>query len=218
MGTITKTILKDREQWLENRTKGIGGSDIASVIGLNPWRSNIELWEIKTGRRVQEDISEKPVVKYGTLAEEYLRELFKLDFPEYHFFYEENNSWHNTDYPWAQASLDGWLTDKEGRFGVWECKTTEIVNAMQRDKWKDSIPDSYFCQVLMYMAVTNAEFAILKAQLKTRIDNNVSLQTKHYFIERSEVEADIEYLMGKGAEFWECVVNDTRPAMILPNI
>lgn len=148
MGTITKTILKDREQWLENRTKGIGGSDIASVIGLNPWRSNIELWEIKTGRRAQEDISEKPVVKYGTLAEEHLRELFKLDFPEYHFFYEENNSWHNTDYPWAQASLDGWLTDKEGRFGVWECKTTEIVRQSDWDKWTKRIPSTYYCQVL----------------------------------------------------------------------
>ena len=66
-----------REKWLEERKKGIGGSDAAAILGLNPYKDNIKLWEEKTGRRQAEDISEKEYVKYGTNAEDLLRELFK---------------------------------------------------------------------------------------------------------------------------------------------
>ena len=52
-----------REQWLQERKKGIGGSDAAAVLGLNPYMTNVDLWKIKTGRKEQEDISEKPFVK-----------------------------------------------------------------------------------------------------------------------------------------------------------
>ncbi len=80
-------ILKDRNEWLANRSR-IGGSDASCIVGMNPYRSNVELWQIKTGQMIPEDISEKPYVKYGTEAEQHLRELFKLDFPEYQVFYE----------------------------------------------------------------------------------------------------------------------------------
>ena len=101
----------------------------------------------------QEDISDKHYVQYGTKAERYLRELFKLDYPQYTVEYVKNNSFYNPKYPFARASLDGWLTDGSGRKGVLEIKTTEILSAGQRAKWKDRIPDNYFCQVLFYMAV-----------------------------------------------------------------
>ena len=126
--------LKDREEWLKNRDR-IGGSDASAIIGMNPYRTNIELWQIKTGQLVPEDISEQPYVKYGTNAEQHLRELFKLDFPEYQVFYEENNMWLNDKFPFAHASLDGWLIDQDGRKGIWECKTTNILQSMQKEKW-----------------------------------------------------------------------------------
>ena len=69
-----------RQEWLQERKKGIGGSDAAAIIGLNPYMTNVDLWEIKTGRKEQEDISNKPCVKYGTEAEGPLRELFKLQY------------------------------------------------------------------------------------------------------------------------------------------
>lgn len=216
---IHKTILTSREDWLEHRFKGIGGSEIASVIGKNPYCSNVELWERKTGRKQAEDISDKPYVKYGTNAEPLLRELFKLDYPEYEVFYEENNSFTNDKYPWALASLDGWLIEKEtGKKGIWECKTTNILQSMQKEKWKGRIPDNYYCQVLMYMAVLEADFAILKAQLKTEFEGDVYLQTKHYRIERENVENDIAYIMDQGKKFWEYVKADKRPALLLPEI
>ena len=216
---IHKTILNSREEWLEHRLNGIGGSEISAIIGCNPYMTNVDLWKYKTGQLEHEDISDKSYVKYGTNAEPLLRELFKLDYPEYDVFYEENNSFKNDKYPFALASLDGWLIEREtGRRGVWECKTTNILQSMQKEKWNGRIPDNYYCQVLMYMAVIEADFAVLKAQLKTEFNGEVYCQTKHYKLERSDVEQDIEYIMQKGAEFWEYVKTRKQPPLLLPEI
>lgn len=215
---VEKHILQTKEEWMWNRQKGIGGSEISAVIGRNPYMDNVTLWEIKTGRRKASDLSEKPYVQYGTQAEKHLRALFALDFPEYKVMYEENNSFTNDLYPFAQASLDGWLEDENGRTGVLEIKTTEILQLFQRGKWENRIPTNYYCQVCFYMAVLDADFAIVKAQLKTNYDGEVKLETRHYYIKRSEVQEDIDYLMQKGKEFWEYVKSDTRPSLILPEI
>ncbi len=215
---MRKHIFESRNEWLGNRNKGIGGSEISAVVGRNPYMDNVTLWEVKTGRRRADDISDKPYVRYGTQAEEHLRALFALDFPQYKVMYEENNSFFNDPYPFAQASLDGWLEDENGRLGVLEIKTTEIIRTGQREKWKDRIPDNYYCQVCFYMAVMEADFAVLKAQLKTDFGGDMLQETRHYHIERSEVQEDIDYLMQKGAEFWEYVKSDTRPPLILPEI
>ena len=214
---VTMKTLASHEEWLASRKK-IGGSDAACILGLNPYKSNIELFDIKTGRAEQEDISDKPYVKYGTEAEEHLRELFKLDFPQYKVDYVENNIWTNDKYPFAHASLDGWLTDGNGRKGIWECKTTEIINPSQKAKWDNAIPDNYYIQVLHYLLVTEFDFAILKAQLKYRHNDEIWLITKHYHIERSEVEEDIQYLAEKEKEFWGYIERNERPPLILPDI
>jgi putative phage-type endonuclease len=215
---IEMTILKDREEWLKNRMKGIGGSEISAVVGCNPYMDNITLWKIKTGQIEPEDISDKPFVKYGHDAEHHLRELFKLDFPEYSVNYIENNSFYNDKYPFARASLDGWLEDENGRKGILEIKTTEILQSMQKEKWNKQIPQNYYCQVLFYMAVLEADFAVLKAQLKTVFDGVPYLQTKHYPIERKDVEADIQYLMQEGEKFWQYVQSGKMPPLKLPEI
>lgn len=214
---VTMKTLASHEEWLASRKK-IGGSDAACILGLNPYKSNIELFDIKTGKTEQEDISEKPYVKYGTEAEKHLRELFKLDFPQYKVDYVENNMWENDKYPFAHASLDGYITDQNGRKGVWECKTTEIINPSQKAKWDNAIPDNYYIQVLHYLLVTEFDFAILKAQLKYRHNDEMWLVTKHYHIERSEVEEDIQYLAEKEKEFWGYIEQNERPPLILPDI
>lgn len=214
---VKKIILNSREEWLQNR-KRIGGSDASAILGRNPYKTNIELWQEKTGRTLPEDISDKPYVKYGIAAEEHLRALFALDHPEYTVCYEENNIWINDRMPWAHASLDGWLIDKEGRNGIWECKTTNILQSMQKEKWKQQIPDNYYVQVLHYLMVTEFDFAVLKAQLKYDFGGEIYLQTRHYPIERSEVQEDIDYLVQKEAEFWEYVKSDKVPPLELPEI
>ena len=215
---VKKKVFGSREEWLQARNNRIGGSDAAAIIGLNPYMSNVDLWEIKTGRRQQEDISQKPYVKYGTKAEKYLRELFKLDHPEYLVLYQENNMFFNDAYPWAHASLDGWLGSENGFRGIWECKTTNILNGQQKEKWDNRIPDNYYCQLLHYFMVTEYKFAVLKAQLKYDYGDDVMCVTKEYRIERTEVEQDIRYLAEKEKEFWECVKTDQKPTLILPKI
>ena len=204
------------EEWLEARKNYIGGSDASAVIGMNPYKTNVDLWREKTGLVTPEDISDKPYVKYGHDAEPLLRELFKLDFPEYEVFYEENNMFTNEKYPWGHFSADGWLKDQNGRRGVLEIKTTEILQSMQKEKWNHRIPDNYYAQILHGLLIMEADFAILKAQLKTVFDGVPYLQTRHYLIERSEVEADIEFLQSSEKDFWHDVQNNIRPALILP--
>lgn len=215
---IEMKILSSHDEWLNARKNYIGGSDAAAVLGLNPYKSNLELWQEKIGIVTPEDISEKPYVKYGHAAESYLRNLFALDFPEYEVGYAENNLWLNDAFPFAHASLDGWLTDQDGRKGVLEIKTTNILQSMQKEKWDHRIPDNYFCQCCHYMAVTGFDFVILKAQLKTVFDGNPYLQTKHYMINRDEVQEDIDYLMRKESEFWEFVKTGRKPPLLLPEI
>lgn len=215
---VTMNVLANHDEWLKHRTK-IGGSDASAILGKNPYKTNVELWKDKAFHLMPEDISDKPYVKYGTEAEKYLRELFKLDYPQYEMFYEENNMWTNDAYPFAHASLDGWLKDEAGRMGVWECKTTNILQSRQKEKWDHRLPENYYIQILHYLMVTEFEFVELKAQLKSVFsDGTVYLQTRHYHIERSDVEADIEYLAEEERKFWTCVENMKAPPLVLPEI
>lgn len=216
--SVKKLVLTSREVWLQARKNHIGGSDASACVGVNPYKSNVELWEEKTGLRQQEDISMKDYVIYGTKAEEYLRELFSLDFPQYQVFYEDNNMFLNSDYPWMHASLDGELVDQFGRNGILEIKTSYLLQSMQKEKWQDRIPDNYFCQVLHYLAVTGYDFAVLKAQLKSEWGGELRIITKHYFIERKDVEEDINYLVEAEKRFWNYVESGRRPDLILPLI
>ncbi len=210
---------RDREEWLLARGKRIGGSDAAAVVGMNPWITNVKLWRIKTGKLIPDEIKDNPLVEYGQKAEGLLRDLFQLDHPDMILVYEPNNLWTNSRYPWAHASLDGWLYDSKHNLGILEIKTATISGAAQAAKWKDRVPDNYYCQILHYMAVTGAEFAILKAQLKYHQDDGgLTIRTLHYRFEWTDVQRDIEYLMQAEERFWEHVQTDTEPALILPAI
>ena len=213
-----KYILPDRIAWLDARKNHIGGSDAAACVGMNPYKDNVRLWEEKMGMVLPEDISDKEYVRYGTEAEKYLRGLFALDFPEYQVLYDENNMFLNPDFPWMHASLDGELVDQRGRHGILEIKTTNILRSMQREKWNDRIPDNYYCQILHYLAVTECDFAVLKARLKSEWNGELIIREKHYFIERSEVEEDIKMLVEAERRFWECIKSGCRPDLILPVI
>lgn len=216
----------NREQWLKERKKGIGASDAAAILGLSPYKTNVQLWEEKTGRIQPEDIGYKDCVQYGKEAEKYLRELFILDFPQYLVTYDEFKMIHNADYPFIFATLDGELAETDNsepmrlimRYGVLEIKTADIENGIQYRKWQNnSMPDQYYIQNLHQLLATGYEFVILDAQLKFNYGEPRKL-TIYRTIERTEVEGDLEYLLEKEIEFWDCVTNDREPALKLPEI
>lgn len=207
-----------REEWLQARGETIGGSDASAIVGMNPYKNNEELWLEKTGKTTPADISDKPFVKYGTEAEPLLRELFKLDYPEMQVFYEENNLFLNDKYPWGHYSADGWLIDNQGRKGILEIKTTEILQSLQKEKWNQRIPDNYYIQCLHGLLIMEADFVILKAQLKTVFNGVPYIQVKHYPIERADVEADLRYLAEEEQRFYNCIQTGRRPSLILPEI
>lgn len=208
---ITMKKLKSHEEWLEMRKNSIGGSDASSILGLNPWKSNVKLWLEKKGIEEAEDISNKAIVKFGIDAEKSIRELFALDHKEFKVQYLENNLWVNDKYTFAHASLDGWLSykdDEDNIKGILEIKTTN-------KEWADDIPDYYYAQLLHYLMVTEFDFAILKARMK-KLDEDIIV--KHYMIRRKDVENDIKLLAEKEKAFYESLKGDKVPNLILPDI
>ena len=216
---INRQTLPSREAWLKARANTIGGSDAAAVLGVSPWMSNVVLWEIKTGQKSQKDVSAITLVKYGIEAEKYLRELFKLDHEEMVVHYYENNLFTNDDYPWAHYSADGWMMDRNtNEFGLLEIKTAEMIGQSSWLKWENGIPTSYLCQICHGLAVTDAAFVIVKAQLKYWKEDRLFITTREYRYEREQLEDDIKYLMTAEEQFWEGVQSHKRPPLILPQI
>lgn len=207
---------RNHESWLKNRKKYIGGSDVACILGLNPWKTNVQLYREKKGIVKPDDLSDNPLVLYGSQAERHIRALFELDHPNLTVEYVPNNSWHNAEFPFAAASLDGWSTDENGRKGILEIKTATITSKQQALKWKDAIPDNYYCQVLFYLGVTGWDYVDLRANLKYDFpDSELYISTRDYHIERSEVEEDIEMVMEKAAVFAEALRKNKEPSLLL---
>ena len=210
-----------RKKWLEQRKMGITGTGASAIVGKNPYKTNIEYWEEKTGRRVEPDISDKDFVQYGQNAESHLIALFALDFPQYEVVHKDFDLRTHPKYPFLIGSIDGELTEKEtGRKGILEIKTTNILQSRQYEKWNDMIPENYLYQTLHYLLVTGYVFVVLKAQLKRVYDgNDVRLDTRHYYFERSDVEPILAELLEKELHFWnEYVLKDVRPPLILPEL
>ena len=211
--------IDNREDWLKARqNQGIGGSEAGAVLGMNKYQTNVDLWELKTGRRQAEDLSNKPAVMYGKNAEEHLRELFKLDYPEYQVDYHEFDMYVNDKHPFIFATLDGELTAPDGSRGILEIKTTTIQNSNQWDEWDNKIPDSYYVQVLHQMAATGWDFAILKAYIRYHSDDEIRATVRHYRVDRKDVQEEIDFLIQQEAIFWQMVKDDKRPPLILPTI
>ena len=229
----------NRSEWLEERQKGIGGSEAAAIVGMNPYMSNVELWEYKTGKRVRVP-KESEYMWYGREAEKPLIELFRLDYPKYKTIIPEAYTLQrNVEYPYILGTVDAELSSEQsceergvgekmsplpqatGRKGFLEVKTSNILASRQKELWDERVPDNYYIQILHYFLVNKEyEYCYVKAQLKSVWNGNeVRLTTKHYCFERKEVEEDLKYLKEKEIEFWEWnVKKEKRPNLVLPPI
>ena len=213
---------KTREEWLKCRRQGIGGSDAGCIVGANPWKSARQLWKEKTGADKPDDISDKPAVKFGKEAEQHLRALFLLTYPQYICEYHEFRMYANDRLPFIFATLDGELTDQDGRRGILEIKTTTIQNARQWDEWDDdNIPQHYFFQVVhQFLSCEWAEFAELFAHIRYYHGEEIRATLRKYHMERTDknVVEVMQYLEEREIQFYKQWQTGTEPPYILPEI
>lgn len=183
----------DHTQWLEERRKGIGGSDIAAILGLSPWKTPFRVYQEK--RREVEDWQGNESTDWGKRMEPAIRQWYSdttgrdVRLPDKIMYHEK--------YPFMLASLDG-LTDDR--------RIVEIKTARSGKGWGDpltnQIPDYYAVQCHHYMIVTGFEV--------TDIPVSIGGSSPALY----EVPADkeiAEMIIEASAKFWERVVSGNPP-------
>ncbi len=142
----------DTPEWHALRGEGIGGSEIGTIMGLNPYESPYTLWHKKSGL-IPSDITPNWSIRFGKAFESPILELFKEQHPELEVF--TTGTWANTAEPWMHANPDAIYRDADGNYGIIEIKTA-------RAPW-DDIPPAYVAQVQWYMHVFGFKRAYIAA-------------------------------------------------------
>lgn len=148
-----------REDWLQARTTGIGGSDVAAILGLSKWKTPLQVYQEKRGEIAPQ--ADNDAMRWGRYLEPVVRQAYAdqtgnevrvLDQLVRHPLYEH-----------MIANLDGFVIPESSPRRVFEAKT-----ARTGDGWgepgSDQIPQPYLLQVQHYMAVTGfvvADVAVL---------------------------------------------------------
>ena len=190
---------EDAEGWLEQRTKGVGGSDVAAIMGLSPWRTPLQVWLEKTGRELPQDISDKPYVAFGNIMEPVIGKWYAEQFPTF-TVRRVNAICKSISRPWAQASLDYEVYDGR-RWGVLEIKTARTAQ-----DWQEGVPAYYLTQVTHYLSVTGRAFAYVAVFFRD------TCEFKAFYIERDE--EDIAAVDQAVDTFW----HDYVEAGIMPQL
>ena len=156
MRILVKTAGMDREEWLRWRTKGIGGSDVSVIAGINPFRSIFQLWLEKTGQAEPEE-TENDHTHFGNVLEPVVkREFSKRTGLKVR---AKRALLQSGEYPFMLADLDGVIYEN-GKMNLFEAKT---ASAYKQEIWERGVPEEYMLQVQHYMAVTGAEKTYLAA-------------------------------------------------------
>jgi putative phage-type endonuclease len=110
-----------RTTWLSVRRTGIGGSDVSTLVGLNKWSSEYELWLDKTGQLPLVD-DQSEAAEMGTLLEPVVRDRFARSWG---LEVRQVGTLQSQQWPWMLANPDGLCSDGSG----YEGKTCSIFNA-----------------------------------------------------------------------------------------
>lgn len=154
---MSNTIIrpKDRTEWLKHRESGIGSSEVATIVGLNPWETPYQLWRRKVGLDAPKQ--ENFAMKAGHYLEDAVAQ-FWHDETGQDIIKSSAGDWLivNDERPYMRVSPDRtyWLADmphNNANKGILECKTTQMsVDA-------DDIPKHWFCQVQYQLGVAELE-------------------------------------------------------------
>ncbi|MGB1922534.1 MAG: YqaJ viral recombinase family protein [Alcanivorax sp.] len=199
---LVSTKGMNREQWLKVRKQGIGASDAAAAVGLNPYQSPLELWMIKTCRdgllpAPDPDDIHTPLY-WGNLLEPKVAEAYAKATGNKVRRVNAVLQHPDDDKPWMLANLDYAIVGNDN-VQILECKTTGQYGAKL---WADGVPEYIQCQVQHQLAVTGkqaADVAVLICGQELQIHR----------IKRDE--ALIAHLYELEREFWQLVEADTPP-------
>lgn len=195
---LVETEGLSREKWLRYRKCGIGGSDVAAILGISKWNSAISLWLDKTNQ-TNEPVEENEAMQWGTIMEPIIRNHFAEVTGK--TVVEVKAMLQHPEHPFMLADVDGLTTDDEGNPAILEIKT---ASEYKRAEWENDIPSYYETQVQHYLCVTGVQ----KAYVAVLIGGN---SFKVY-----EVDADAEIqsmLIAVEKDFWNKVQNMIRPEM-----
>lgn len=147
------TLEMSRQEWLIERTKGIGGSDAATVLGLNKWKTPFELYLEKTGQSFVDE-SQAEAAYFGNILEDVVAREFEIRSGKK--VRKNNFMLQHPKYDFIRANIDRKVV---GEDALLECKTASAYLA--KDWEGDEIPSAYLVQVQHYLGVTGYEKAYI---------------------------------------------------------
>jgi putative phage-type endonuclease len=190
----------NREEWLQERTKGIGGSDISAIVGMNPYRGAMDVWLDKTGRG--QPIRDNADMQRGRLLEPVIGQLYAERFGR--VVHPQGNDLRvDPDNPIFRATAD-FLIEGESR-GL-ECKAPRKKQLPRYGPEESGkFPEEYLCQCLWYLGVYRLNFWDLAAWIGAE-------DLRVYEIPRNQPL--IDSLRERAERFWTDNVLADRPPEI----
>lgn len=129
-----------------DRTKYIGGSDIAGVMGLSRWTTPLHLWAEKTGEVEPTDLSDIEYVQLGTELEDFVAQKFSRETGKK--VRRDTKMFQHKEHDFMVAHIDRRIT---GTDELLECKT---CSAWKAKEWEgEDIPQEYILQVMWYLGI-----------------------------------------------------------------
>lgn len=194
---FVSTMDMDHELWLLTRRKGIGGSDIATILGLNSkYKSPMNLYLEKIGEAPDSEVytvdengafvSGNEAAYWGNRNEDTVAKEFSLRTGMR--VKKRNAILQHDKYEYFLANVDRLIVGKKEGL---ECKT---ASEYLKGEWdEEKVPDAYFVQCQWYMAITGYKVW----HLAVLIGGN---KFRHFRIERDDEL--IEILEQKASDFW----------------
>lgn len=145
----------DKLKWLQERQKGIGGSDVGAIMGVNKWKTPFQVYLEKT-EEIQEVGEQSEAAYWGDQFEEVVAKEFEKRTGKK--VRRDRRHFQHIKYPFMVANIDRRIV---GENAVLECKT---ANQFLAKEWEgEEIPASYLLQVQHYLEVTGAEKGYIAA-------------------------------------------------------
>lgn len=194
----------NKEEWLKLRKEGIGGSDLAGILGHSPFRNAKDVYDSKIGE--VEQISNK-AIEFGNDFEDIVFNAFKYKYKnDYEVLNYKDIMFRNIWNPYLQASVDGVLVNKKSlEVGILEIKTAQE----RKSKWYDSygnriVPEYYLDQAIHYFNTTNVNYIIFYTLINyenNSIDRDMEFLTPRVYFRR-DLEEYCRYALNECFKFW----------------